>query len=300
MSHFSPTGDSPNRDSRELTRDTASFYLSYFIDVQDTESTACSSTEKKTGEIIQDNENLFSFRGQIVFIISHNHSWLPFNAGLAVFMDRKILVSKQWKILVLQVVGEVTTAHWCIVCFIAASSRIQKMYSLSRSPLCIVPLLDRQKHCVVIHCHNNLKGAICEHTHRQWMASSVSRFHCSLSDDLWLQETLQIPVGIQAHLPMPAGRQGTSKCAARCASPAQWDIHCTDRQRGSASPMGPGRADNRSVNVRKSLKCLCDVMYETVGEECIGVIERGNTHILLHTYTFKGIQLHSQRDAWLG
>lgn len=50
--------------------------------------------EQKTDVIIQDNENAFDFRGETVFIISHNHSWLPFNAGLAVFMDRKLLVSK--------------------------------------------------------------------------------------------------------------------------------------------------------------------------------------------------------------
>lgn len=57
--------------------------------VQDTESGVCSSKEQKTGEIIQDNENAFSFRGQTVFIISHNHSWLPFNAGPAVFYGQK-------------------------------------------------------------------------------------------------------------------------------------------------------------------------------------------------------------------
>ncbi len=158
--------------------------------------------------------------------------------------------------MVLQVVGVVTTAHWCIVYFIAASRRTQKMYSLS--PLCIVPLRDRQEHCVVIPCHTNLKGPICEHTHRQlkWMAFSVSCFHCSLSGYLPLQATRQTPVGILVHLPMPAGRQETSKCAARSVSPAPWDIHCMARQRGSASPMGPGRADSHSANVRKILKML--------------------------------------------
>lgn len=64
--------------------------------LQDTEfETVYSSTEQKRGEIIQDNESVFSFRGQIVFIVPHNHSWLPFNAGPAVFMDRKLPVSKQ-------------------------------------------------------------------------------------------------------------------------------------------------------------------------------------------------------------
>lgn len=229
--------------------------------VQDTEHTVCSSTEQKTGGIIQDNENAFCFRGQTVFIISHNHSWLPFNAGTAVFMDRKLLVSKQWKVLVIQVVGTVTTAYWCIVCFIAGSWRTQKMYSLSLSPLCIAPMLDRKEHCVVIHCHTNLKGPICEHTHRplKWVASSVSFFHCSFSGYLPLQATRLAPVGILAHLPIAAGKQATSKCAAKCASPAQWGIHCTGQQRGSVSRMGPGRADSPSANVREifqmSLSC---------------------------------------------
>lgn len=217
----------------------------------DTKIAVCSSTEQKTEEIIQDNENAFGFRGQTVFIISHNHSWLPFNAGLAVFMDRKLLESKQWKVLVLQVVGVVTTAHWCIVCFIAASWRTQKMHSLSLSPLCSIPVFDRQYHCVVIHWHTTLKGPICEHTHSlKWMASSVSCFHCSFSDYLALQVTQQTPVGILARLPMPAGRQETLKCVAKCASPVQWDIHCTARRRESASPTGPGRADSHSANVR--------------------------------------------------
>lgn len=137
--------------------------------------TVCSLTVKKTGRIIQDNKNAFGFRGQTVFIISHNHSWLPFNAGLAVFMERKLLVSKQWKVLVLRVVGWVTTAHWCILCFIAASWRTQKTYSSSLSPLCSVPLHERQEHYGVIHCHTSLKGPICEHTRQlKWKASSVS------------------------------------------------------------------------------------------------------------------------------
>lgn len=147
----------------------------------------------------------------------------------------------------------VTAAHWCIVCFIAASRRTQNLSSLSPNLLCIVLRLDRQERCGVIRWHTNLKGSICEHTHRQlkWNAFSVSCFHCSLSGYLPLQVTRQAPAGILAHRPMPAGRQGTSKCAARCASPAQWDIRCTARQRGSASPMGPGRVNSRSANVRE-------------------------------------------------
>lgn len=51
--------------------------------------------KKKGREIIQDNKSTFGLRGQTVFIIFHNHSWLPFNAGLAIFMDRKLPMSKQ-------------------------------------------------------------------------------------------------------------------------------------------------------------------------------------------------------------
>lgn len=159
--------------------------------------------------------------------------------------------------MVLRVVGWVTTAHWCILCFIAASWRTQKTYSSSLSPLCSVPLHERQKHCVVIHCHTSLKGPICEHTRQlKWKASSVSFvfFHCSLSGYLPLQVTRPTLVGIPAHLPMPAGRQGTSKCGARCASPAQWDTRCTARQRGSASPTGLGLADSRSASVSEIFK----------------------------------------------
>ena len=241
--------------------------------------TVCSRREQKTGEIIQDNENAFDFRGQTVFITSHNHSWLPFNAGLTVFMDRKLLVSKQWKVLVLQVVGEVTTAHWCIVCFIAASWRSQKMYSLSLSP---IRPLDRQEHWVVIQCHTNLKGPIPEHTHKQLklMASSVSYFHHSLSGYLLLQATRQTPVGILALLPTPAGRQETSKCGARCALPAQWDIHCMARQRGSASPMGPGRADSHSANVREMCLWCC------VWNSQRGILDANIEGLALFTYSW--------------
>lgn len=41
------------------------------------------------------------------------------------------------------------------------------MYSFSPCPLCTVPLLDRQEHCVAVHCHTDLKGPICEHAHGQ-------------------------------------------------------------------------------------------------------------------------------------
>lgn len=78
--------------------------------------------------------------------------------------------------------------------------------------------------------------------------------HCSLPVCLPSQVTQQAPVEILVHLPMPAGRQETSKCAARCASPAQWDIHYMAQQRGSAFPMGRGRADNHSANVREIFK----------------------------------------------
>lgn len=46
------------------------------------------------------------------------------------------------------------------LCFIAASWTTQEMYSLSPSPVCRVSLFDRQEHCVVIHCHTNLKGKV--------------------------------------------------------------------------------------------------------------------------------------------
>lgn len=66
--------------------------------------------------MIQDNENAFGFRGQTLFIISHNHSWLPFNAGLAVFYEQKASGVKAVKgIGPPGFFGVVTTAHWCIV-----------------------------------------------------------------------------------------------------------------------------------------------------------------------------------------
>lgn len=171
------------------------------------------------------------------------------------FMNRKLLVSKQWKVLVLQVF----LAWWQLLigalCFIATSWTTQEIYSLSPSPLCSVPLFDRQGHCVVIHCHTYLKGSICAHTQTlKWTASWVSCFHCCFSGYLTLQATQQIPVGILVHLPMPAGRRGTSKCVARCALPAQWDIHYTAQRRESVFPTGPGRADSHSANVREIFK----------------------------------------------
>lgn len=132
-------------------------------------------------------------------------------------------------------------------CFLEDSKDVQFESVLS---LCLT------EHCVVIHCLTHLKGPICEHTHRRlkWKPSPLCCFHCSLCGYLPMQATQRAPVGILAHLPMPAGRRGTSKCAARCASPAQWDIHCTAQQRGSASPTGPGQADSHSANVREILK----------------------------------------------
>lgn len=75
---------------------------------------------------------------------------------------------------------------------------------------------------------------------------------CSLSlcsGYLVLQATLQIPAGILARPLMRLERRGPSKCAAKFASPAQWDTRCTALQRGFASPTGPGRGDSRSANV---------------------------------------------------
>lgn len=103
-------------------------------------------------------------------------------------------------------------------------------------------------------------------------------------DDLPLQVTRQTPVGILAHPSMPPGRQGTSKCAARCASPAQWDIRCTGRQRGSASPTGPGRVDSRSANV--SWMCQmsrwCYARSSCSGERSREMI---HAHLVIHTYS---------------
>lgn len=139
---------------------------------------------------------------------------------------------------------------------------VQKLYSLALSPLCIGCLLDKQY--VALHYHTNLKGPIYEHTNRHLKLMA----YCSLSGYLPLQATRQAPAGIPAHLPMPAGRQGTSKYAAKCASPAQWDIHYTAQQRGSASPTGPGRADSRSANVRKNstMSLWCCVWNSRRGE----------------------------------
>lgn len=109
-----------------------SFTLIHTVDMQDrwckTLKVLYIPPQNKRQDIIHNNENTFCFRGQTVFIISHNHSWLPFNAGPAAFMHRTLLVSKQWKALVLQVVGMVTTVHWCIVfysCFLEISKDVQ-------------------------------------------------------------------------------------------------------------------------------------------------------------------------------
>lgn len=111
------------------------------------------------------------------------------------------------------------------------------------------------------------------------MSGLFSCVHPSLPGSFPLQETPQAPVGTLVHQLMPTGRQGTSKCAARCASPAQWDIHFMALQRGSAFPMGRGRVGSRSANVRKifKLSLLYYVMYETVGEEGRGVREKQHT-----------------------
>lgn len=110
---------------------------------------------------------------------------------------------------------------------------------------------------------SNFKGPICEHTQGplEWAVFSLPCFHCLSSCYLPLQATRRTPVGILAHLLMPAGRLGTSKCAARCASPAQWDILCMAQQRGSASPTGPGRADSRFASVRGTLNMFLFSKY---------------------------------------
>lgn len=74
--------------------------------------------KKKEGqEIIQDNENTFGFRGQTVFIIFHDHSWLTFNAGPCCFNGQKVPGVKAVKGIVPPGFGMVTIAHWCILCF---------------------------------------------------------------------------------------------------------------------------------------------------------------------------------------
>lgn len=78
-------------------------------------------SREKGQEIISDNKSTFSIRGQTAFSVFHKHSCLLFNVDLAIFTDSELLMSKRRKVLFLQVVGMVTTAHWCIVCFIATS-----------------------------------------------------------------------------------------------------------------------------------------------------------------------------------
>lgn len=106
-------------------------------------------------------------------------------------------------------------------------------------------------------------------------------FQCSLCGYLPLQATPLAPVGILAHLPMPAGRWGTLKCAVRCASPARWGTLCMVRQRGSAFPTVPGRANSHSANVRAKLKTV--FCMETAEESCRQVT---------HMHAFKLLHMH--------
>lgn len=129
------------------------------------------------------------------------------------------------------------------------------------------------------------------------IASPLSCFHCSTSGYLPLQATRRAPVGIQAHLPMPAGRQGTSKCAVKCASPAQWDIHCMAQQRGSAFPMGPGLANSRSANVRETFKIsLWCYVWNTL-ESCR---ELTHKYFFAQSHTFKLVQIHKEQLGSVG
>lgn len=91
-------------------------------------------------------------------------------------MDRKFLMSKQWKVLFLQVLAWWQLLIGALCVFIATSWSTQKTYSLSLSPLCTVPLFDGQEHCVVVHCHTNLKVPICEHRQRQLKRVALSVF----------------------------------------------------------------------------------------------------------------------------
>ena len=180
-------------------------------------------------------------------------------------MDTKLLVSKQWKALVLQVVGLVTTAHWCIVCFIVASGRIQESYSLRLSPLCIVSLLDRHKHCLVILCHSNS----CERALWQlkWMPSLLFLFSLIR---VWLSPvagdsggTCGDP-GTPAHASREAGNfKVRSKVRLTCA--------VGHTLYGSAEricfPNGTWSGRQPFCKRKGKLKkLLCDVMYENCGK----------------------------------
>lgn len=154
-------------------------------------------------------------------------------------------------------------------------------------------LSGRQEHCVAIHCRTNLKGSIWERTHSPWGGWHLRRlvFIAQCLFYLSLQVTRQAPVGIQAHLPMPAGRQGTSKCAAKCALPAQWDIHCMAQQRGSASPMGPGLANSRSANVRETFKIsLWCYVWNTLESNW----ELTHKYFFTQRHTFKLLQIQRE------
>lgn len=160
----------------------------------------------------------------------------------------------QWKLFFLQVVGMVTTVHWCILCFIAGCWwGADKICSLSPSTLCTVPwkgtLCGRWMSRLLKWAHQWTHMHTCPGRGHVFTLSS----HCIPSCYLVLQVTLQIPAGILACLLTRVESQGPSKCAAKFASPAQWDTRCTALQRGYASPTGPGRGDSRSANVSKIL-----------------------------------------------
>lgn len=155
------------------------------------------------------------------------------------------------------------SAHSCsslhyVICFIVAFQKIPRIYCYSvRTPQRSHGLIGLKQYNNVISCKLRNK-----HLHKfHWKPSPLPSIDPSPVDphsSFLLQATQAAPVEILEHLLMLAGRRGTSKCAARCVSPAQWDTHCTAQQRGFAFPTGPGQADSRSANVRNFFqKCLC-------------------------------------------
>lgn len=112
-------------------------------------------------------------------------------------------------------------------------------------------------------CLAYLNEPICEHTWPRTWAVRVTNFftpcsHCLCSGYLVLQATQPTPAGIPARPLTPVERRGTSKSAAKFASPARSDTRCTAPQRGYASPTGPGQGDSHSANVRRNLnRCWC-------------------------------------------
>lgn len=143
------------------------------------------------------------------------------------------------------------------------------MCNLSPGPSALSLWRDRSM-CLLPHWSHLWTHACLTHTHA-WHTRIPDRLeggnafapcsHCLRSDYLGLQATQQTPAGILARPLTQVERQGTSKCAAKFASPAQWDTRCTALQRGYASPTGRGRGDSRSASVRgKSqpfLWCKC-------------------------------------------